>query len=100
VKVEGPVRVEGVVRRALHGPHGETSGALLEDGRIVRVPVHADGLPPDMLAPGDRLSARGQNVTGPLGTVVAAREFVLSPSPLSPTDQTVRQPARSKPAAE
>ena len=84
------IEVEGVVRRALHGPHGETSGALLDDGRIVRMPSHGKALPPDMLAPGDRLAARGESVTSPLGTVVAASEFAVSLAPLPAADDTVR----------
>jgi len=99
-----PIKVEGVVRRGLHGPKGETSGALLDDGRIVRMPAHGKGLPPDMFAPGDKLAARGESVTSHLGTVVAAREFAVSFSPLVPVDATVRisprhdRPSNQRPA--
>ncbi len=92
IRSRRPVEVEGVVRRALHGPKGETSGALLDDGRIVRMPVHADGLPPDMLVPGDILAVRGESVTSAQGTVVAAHEFAVSLAPLAPMDDTVAIP--------
>jgi hypothetical protein len=90
IRARRPVDVEGVVRRALHGPKGETSGVLLDDGRIVKMPVHTEGLPPDMLAPGDKLVARGESVTSTLGTVVDAHEFTVSMAPLPLVDTAVR----------
>ena len=60
-----------MVRRVLHGPKGEARGALLEDGRIVRMPPHTDEALHDSLAPGDKLAARGEGLSNPLGTAVA-----------------------------
>jgi len=36
----GPMTVQGIVKRSIHGPKGETRGAVLEDGRIIRLPPH------------------------------------------------------------
>ena len=36
----GPMSAQGIVKRPIHGPKGETRGAVLEDGRIVRLPPH------------------------------------------------------------
>ena len=55
-----PSMSKGSVKQVLHGPKGETRGALLEDGTIVRMPPHAADLLRDKLAPGHKLAARGQ----------------------------------------
>ena len=81
-----PVDVEGVVKRVLHGPKGEKRGALLEDGRIVRMPPHAAESLHDKLAPGHMLAARGESLTNPLGTVVDAHEIGVSLSALHPVE--------------
>ena len=47
-----PMDAEGVVRHVLHGPKGEARGALLEDGRIVRMPAHTAAALHPTLAPG------------------------------------------------
>jgi hypothetical protein len=81
-----PVDVEGVVKRVLHGPKGEKRGALLEDGRIVRMPPHAAESLHDKLAPGHKLAVRGESLTNALGTVVDAREIGVSLSALHPVE--------------
>jgi hypothetical protein len=79
-----PMDVEGTVKRVLHGPRGETRGALLEDGRIVWMPPHAAESLHDLLAPGKKLAARGDGVTNALGTVVDAHEIGASLAHLKP----------------
>jgi hypothetical protein len=81
-----PMDVEGVVRRVLHGPKGEARGALLEDGRILRIPPHAAASLPDLFTPGHKLAARGEGLTNVLGTVVAAREIGASLTTLRPVE--------------
>jgi hypothetical protein len=70
--------VEGVVKHILHGPKGEKRGALLEDGRIVRIPPHNADLLHELLAHGKKLAARGQGLTNALDTVVEAHEIGVS----------------------
>jgi len=79
-----PMDVEGVVKRVLHGPRGEKRGALLEDGRIVRIPPHAADLLDELLAPGKKLAARGEGLTNVLGTVVDAHEIGATLAHLRP----------------
>jgi hypothetical protein len=92
--------VEGVVKRVLHGPKGEKHGALLEDGRIVRLPPHAAASLHDKLAPGHKLAARGASLTNALGTVVDAHEIGASLSalhavePKKPGEHAEHKPAK------
>jgi hypothetical protein len=74
----GPMSAQGIVKRSIHGPKGETRGAVLEDGRIVRLPPHEAGRFSDLLAKGARISAAGEGATTSFGTVVEAREIGAS----------------------
>ncbi len=79
-----PVDVEGVVERSLHGPKGELRGALLEDGRIVRVPPHEARENGSLLHPGARIAARGPGTTADGATVIDAKELGASAATLKP----------------
>jgi hypothetical protein len=81
-----PMDVEGVVQRVLHGPKGETRGALLEDGRIVRIRPHTADLLHELLAHGKKLAARGEGLTNALGTVLDANEIGVSLANLLPVE--------------
>lgn len=82
--------VEGFVRCALHGPKGETRGALLHDGTIVRFsPREADALA-ELLSPGSPLAARGEGLVTPMGTVIEAQE-------IGPSAESVRPIKPKKP---
>ena len=84
-----PMQAEGIVRRVLHGPKGETRGALLEDGKIIRIPAKEAKHIAQLLSPGQCLAARGQGLTSELGTVIDAREvgpFADDLHPLKPKD--------------
>ncbi|HLW90088.1 MAG TPA: hypothetical protein VKS78_02145 [Roseiarcus sp.] len=70
-----PMTAEGVVRRALHGPKGETRGALLEDERIIRFAPHEASRLTRFLLPGQPIAVRGEGLTSPLGVVIEAREI-------------------------
>ena len=69
---------QGIVKRPIHGPKGETRGAVLEDGRIIRLPPHEADRFSDLLAKGARISAAGEGATTSFGTVVEAREIGAS----------------------
>jgi len=69
-----PMSIEGIVRQPIHGPKGETRGAVLEDGRIVRVPPHEAERLSDLFVAGHKLAAKGDGATTSFGTVVEARE--------------------------
>jgi hypothetical protein len=75
---------EGIVRRLLHGPKGEARGALLEDGRIIRVPAHEAERIAHLLSPGKTLAVRGEGLALTLGTVIEAREIGASTDDLHP----------------
>ena len=79
-----PMEAEGMVRRSLHGPKGETRGALLEDGRIIRVPPHEAKRRGPLLQPGARLAARGPGLTVDGATVIDAKELGASVASLTP----------------
>ena len=73
-----PMEIAGVVRQALHGPKGEVRGALLEDGRIVRIPPPEAAEHAALLQAGSHLAVRGDGVQTDLATVVEAREIGAS----------------------
>ncbi len=79
-----PMDAEGIVRRSLHGPKGETRGALLEDGRIIRVPPHEAKDRESLLQAGARLAARGPGLTVDGATVIDAKELGASAASLNP----------------
>jgi hypothetical protein len=95
-----PMDAEGVVRHVLHGPKGEARGALLEDGRIVRMPARTAAALHTPLAPGQKLAARGDGTTNPLGTVIAAKEIGATLStlravePKKPGGPSARKPGK------
>jgi len=66
---------EGVVKQALHDPKGETHGALLEDGIIIRFPSdEAEGLS-SLLKAGAHIAVKGDGLNTKLGTVIDAKEI-------------------------
>ena len=70
-----PMHAEGVVKQALHGPKGETRGALLVDGSIIRFPPHeAKGLS-SLLKAGAHIAVKGEGLKTKIGTVIDAREI-------------------------
>jgi hypothetical protein len=81
-----PMRAEGIVKQAIHGPKGETRGAVLEDGRIIRLPPHEAKRFSDLLKKGARISANGDGATTSFGTVVEAREIGGSAATIKPVE--------------
>jgi hypothetical protein len=74
----GPMTAQGIVKRSIHGPKGETRGAVLEDGRIIRLPPHEAERFSALLTKGAKLSVAGVGATTSFGTVVEAREIGAS----------------------
>ena len=70
--------VEGQVQATLRGARGEVNGAVLADGTILRLPPREAERFATLLQPGQTVAARGDGLTGPLGTVLAARQFGAS----------------------
>jgi hypothetical protein len=81
-----PMSAQGIVKQAIHGPRGETRGAVLEDGRIIRLPPHEAERFSDLLRKGARISANGDGATTSFGTVVEAREIGTSAQTLKPIE--------------
>jgi hypothetical protein len=79
-----PMDAEGIVRSVLHGPKGEERGALLEDGRIIRIPAHEAERITHLLIPGKTLAVRGEGLVSALGTVIEAREVGVTKDDLQP----------------
>lgn len=69
------MNASGTVKEVLHGPRGETNGALLADGTIVRMPPPEAAKLGDALAAGKPLFVRGEGISSPLGKVVMARRI-------------------------
>ncbi|MCK1641655.1 hypothetical protein IVA95_29960 [Bradyrhizobium sp. 157] len=74
----GPLTAQGIVKRSIHGPKGETRGAVLEDGRIIRLPPHEAERFSELLVKGAKIAAAGEGATTSFGTVVEAREIGAS----------------------
>jgi Icc protein len=74
----GPMSAQGIVKRSIHGPKGETRGAVLEDGRIIRLPPHEAERFSALLTQGAKIFVAGEGATTSSGTVVEAREIGAS----------------------
>lgn len=79
-----PMEAEGVVQRPLHGPKGEVRGALLKDGRIIRIPPRDAAAHEALLRAGARLAARGPGLAADGATVIEAKEVGASLDALKP----------------
>jgi hypothetical protein len=81
-----PMSAQGIVKQAIHGPKGETRGAVLEDGRIIRLPPHEAKRFSDLLKKGARISVSGDGATTSFGTVVEAHEIGASAQTSKPIE--------------
>ncbi len=81
-----PMSAQGIVKQAIHGPKGETRGAVLEDGRMIRLPPHEAKRFSDLLAKGARISVNGDGATTSFGTVIEAREIGASAETTKPVE--------------
>lgn len=90
----GPMSAQGIVKRPIHGPKGETRGAVLEDGRIIRLPPHEAERFADLLAAGARVAVTGDGATTSFGTVVEAREIGASADSMERVGPSKPKPAK------
>jgi hypothetical protein len=97
LKKREPMKVEGVVRRALHGPKGEVRGALLEDGHIIRFTPHEGPRLKELLSRGHTFAARGDGLTTRLGTVIEAHEIGADVQSLRPVGKHDKPEKKPKP---
>jgi hypothetical protein len=82
----GRISAQGIVKQAIHGPRGEIRGAVLEDGRIIRLPPHEAKRFSNLLTKGARISVNGDGATTSFGTVVEADEIGASDDTLKPVE--------------
>lgn len=78
-----PMDIQGQVQTTLRGPRGEVNGAVLEDGTILRLPPREAERFAELLRPGQTVAVRGDGLSGPLGSVVEARQIGASPDRLA-----------------
>jgi len=88
----GPMAAQGVVKQVIHGPKGETRGAVLEDGRIIRLPPHEAERFSDLLKKSAKIAVKGEGATTSFGTVVEAREIGTSEATLQAIDDKKHGP--------
>jgi hypothetical protein len=81
-----PMSAQGIVKQAIHGPRGEMRGAVLEDGRIIRLPPHEAKRLSGLLKKGAKILASGDGTTTSFGTVVEAHEIGSSAETLRPIE--------------
>jgi hypothetical protein len=79
------LEASGKVVRTLHGPKGETRGALLDDGTIVRIGKHGDPDTTRLLTVGEPLAVRGEGVATPNGRCIEAHFIGTSMNSLKRT---------------
>jgi hypothetical protein len=87
---------EGIVRRVLHGPKGEARGALLEDGRIIRIEPHEAERIANLLSPGKTIAVRGEGLASALGTMIEAREVGVTKDDLQPLKAKKPKPEKHR----
>jgi hypothetical protein len=88
----GPMAAQGVVKQVIHGPKGEIRGAVLEDGRIIRLPPHEAERFSDLLKKSSKIAVKGEGATTSFGTVVEAREIGTSKATLQAIDDKKHGP--------
>lgn len=99
--------VSGRTSAVLHGKRGETNGALLDDGTVLRLPPPEAERLEAWLRPGQVLSVRGAVLDTPLGRVIDVRATGSSPEqmtklmgprpPLGPKGEPKGGPGRFEP---
>ncbi|APP86677.1 hypothetical protein ABQZ99_001240 [Xanthomonas hortorum pv. vitians] len=70
-----PLQAEGRIERLVYGPGGETNGALLSDGTLVRMPPHLALQFGDLLRTGAPLSVSGFGVATATGRAIEATQL-------------------------
>jgi hypothetical protein len=78
------MKIEGRVRRGLHGPKGELRKLLLDEGAIGRFPPEAAHMLRPLIEDGAPIVVRGDGLTTAAGTVIKVREMGPSRERLHP----------------
>jgi len=89
--------VSGTVKQPLYNSRGEVSGALLEDGTVVRVAVAAAAARQDLFRPGAHLAAAGPGVEGEGGRALIAEALGENPQAMTPLPPPRPEPATPVP---
>jgi len=79
----GLTELQSRVRMALHGPHGDVNGALLDDGTILRLPPPEAYRFASPLQPGQTVVAEGTETVTALGKIIEAQQIGTSRDQLS-----------------
>jgi len=90
------LEASGAIVRTLHGPKGETRGALLDDGTIVRIGKHAGSDVTRLLIAGKPLAARGEGVAMPDGQCIEAHFIGTSMESLQRTNDRPHKEPKPK----
>jgi hypothetical protein len=94
----GLTELQSRVRMALHGPQGDVSGALLDDGTILRLPPPEAYRFASLLQPGQTVVAEGAEIVTAIGKVMEAQQIGASRDQLSLVEMPPRPgPGRRPP---
>jgi hypothetical protein len=69
------MEVSGTVRLSLYGPKGESRGALLDDGTVLRLPAHEAQRVRQCLEPAAVIEAGGEGIETEHGRAIELREI-------------------------
>ncbi|HYF06508.1 MAG TPA: hypothetical protein VD970_02725 [Acetobacteraceae bacterium] len=78
------ISVQGTVRHTLHNSRGDVTGAMLDDGTVVRLPAEVAAARHELLRPGARLAATGWGVEGEGARALSAETIGDSPQNMTP----------------
>jgi hypothetical protein len=81
--IPGLSEVQGRVRMSLHGPQGDVTGALLDDGTVLRLPPPEACRFATLLQPGQTLVAQGTELATAIGKVLEVQQIGTSGEQLS-----------------
>lgn len=79
-----PLQADGKIVAVLFAPRGEPSGAVLDDGSILRMPPHLGVQLSNLLQIGQAISARGYGTENEFGRCLEVREIGAKGQPLTP----------------
>ena len=91
---------EGKISVVLHGRKGDTDGAILSDGSVLRLPPKAGA---KNLGPGRSVKAEGRSRSAPMAKVIEVRKLIQRPAAVETcagfgrTDDKLRRPAACGP---
>ena len=93
----GLTELQSRVRMALHGPQGDVSGALLDDGTILRLPPPEADRFASLLQPGQMVVAEGTQIVSAIGKVMEAQQIGASRDQLSLVEMPPRPGPERRP---